>query len=111
MEEFSVSLEHYQYNDLPARFRVLELLPGKRGTHISILLRTVDWNDYPDFCAISYAWGDIHKRRPIICHGKWLQVSENLYAALEHLRYESEPRYLWADAVWYVPQADIRHSG
>lgn len=105
MEEFNVSLEYYQYTDLPANFRVLELLPGKRGEHISILLRTVDWNNYPDFNAISYAWGDIHKKRRIFCHGKWLHISENLYTALEYLRYESKPRYLWADAVWYVTHA------
>jgi Heterokaryon incompatibility protein (HET) len=100
MEQFKVSLDQYQYTDLPANFRVLELLPGKKGEHISTLFHVVDWNKYPDFDAISYAWSDIQKRRPIICHGKWLQISENLYTALEHLRNESEPRYLWADAVW-----------
>jgi Heterokaryon incompatibility protein (HET) len=100
MGDASESLEYYRYTDLPAHFRVLELLPGTRGEQISISLNTVSWNDYPEFHAVSYAWGDIHDKKSIICHGKRLDVSRNLYAALEYLRYEDRPRYLWADAVW-----------
>jgi len=102
MEQLQVSLDHYQYTDLPANFRILELLPGKSGEHISVLLHTVDWKNYPEFNAISYAWGDIHDTKPIICHGKWLNISKSLYAAFEHLRHDKESRYLWADAVWCV---------
>jgi hypothetical protein len=31
-----------------------------------------------------------------------LNVTPNLQSALLHLRFEDQPRLLWADSVWYV---------
>jgi hypothetical protein len=55
MEGFMDYLENYRYNDLPAYFRILKLLPGNRGDEISILLHFVDWNEHLEFYAISYS--------------------------------------------------------
>lgn len=97
--------ELYQYEALPAQtsFRVLELLPGNAEDSISCLLQLADLalpHSTPRFEAISYAWGDVNDRVPILCHGRRVYVTRNLECALRHLRYPDRSRYVWADAIW-----------
>lgn len=94
--------ESYQYDDLPTQtsFRVLELLPGQEGDHVSCLLHIVEWPSHLKYEAISYSWGDPHVKEPVICHGKRLEVTRNLHSGLIHLRLKDKSRILWADAIW-----------
>ena len=94
--------ELYQYDDLPsqASFRVAELLPGKRNEPVSCLLHLADWSDPPEYEAISYTWGDPNARATINCNGKRLEVTQNLYWGLVHIRLRDRSRFLWADAIW-----------
>ncbi|EGU75666.1 hypothetical protein FOXB_13815 [Fusarium oxysporum f. sp. conglutinans Fo5176] len=49
----------------------------------------------PEYEAISYAWGDLNQKTDIICHGKRLKVTQNLYNALGHFKQRDRSRYLW----------------
>lgn len=94
--------ETYQYDNLPTQtsIRVLELLPGQEGDHVSCLLHTLDWSNPLEYEAISYAWGDPNVRESVTCHGRELGVTRNLHTALTHLRFQDRSRILWADAIW-----------
>ena len=93
--------ELYQYEDLPTQtsFRVMELLPGQEGNPVSCLLHIVDWSNPLEYEAISYAWGNPSARTLITCHGKRLEVTQNLHKGLTHLRLQDRSRFLWADAI------------
>lgn len=94
--------ENYRYGNLPTQtsFRVLELLPGLEGDHVSCILHIVDWSNPVEYEAISYAWGDPNDRQPLTCNGSGLDVTRNLYTGLTHLRLQDRSRFLWADAIW-----------
>ena len=94
--------ELYQYEDLPTQtsFRVMELLPGQESNPVSCLLHIVDWSNPLEYEAISYAWGNPSARAPITCHGKRLEVTQNLHRGLTHLRLQDRSRFLWVDAIW-----------
>jgi hypothetical protein len=49
--------------------------------------------------ALSYVWGTGEFCHTLLCHGKVLQVSRNLFRALHFLRRKSQKRVLWVDAV------------
>ena len=100
MSEYSQ--EPYQYEGLPTQtsFRVIELLPGEEGNSVSCLLHVADWSNPLEYEAISYAWGDPNARAPVNCHGKRLEVTQNLHRGLTHLRFRDRSRFLWADALW-----------
>ncbi len=57
----------------------------------------------PEFEALSYAWGSSENRGDVwIVTDSGLQilkVTQKLHEALHHLRYETEPRVLWIDAI------------
>jgi hypothetical protein len=97
-------LEPYEYENLPnpppASFRVAELLPGKDGDAVTCLLRQIDWSNLPEYEALSYTWGDINARATVICKGKRVEVTQSLYGALAHLRYQDRSRLVYADALW-----------
>jgi hypothetical protein len=81
-------LEPYQYEDLPTQpsFSVIVLLPGQEGNPVSCLLHIVDWSNSLGCEAISYAWGDLSARAPVTCHGKRLEMTQNLHRGLTQLR-------------------------
>lgn len=95
-------LEPYQYEVLPTQtsFRVIELLPGQQGNPIACLLHIGDWSNPLKYEAISYAWGDTSARAPITCHGKRLEVTQNLHRGLIQFRLQDRSRFLWVDAIW-----------
>lgn len=95
-------LELYRYEDLPSQtsFRVLELLPGEEGSPVSCLVHPVDWSNTVEYEAISYAWGNPNAKAPIICHGKRLEITQNLHGGLVRFRLQDRSRFLWADAIW-----------
>ncbi|KAH7087134.1 ankyrin repeat-containing domain protein, partial [Paraphoma chrysanthemicola] len=49
--------------------------------------------------ALSYTWGATERTKQIILNGKRFMVTENLYLALQYLRFEDEDRILWIDAI------------
>jgi hypothetical protein len=93
----------YQYQDLchPDSIRVLELIPGTPGTALECKLLEVRKSESPRFEALSYTWGApvFPKRITEIEFANFLQITENLFDALQALRLHDSSRVLWIDAV------------
>jgi hypothetical protein len=90
--------ESLQY---PDSLRLLELLPGAKGSPLSCNLQEVRRSNSPKYEALSYAWGE-----PVFSHevqevasNERLSITVNLHDALQAIRYEQESRFLWVDAI------------
>lgn len=94
--------EKYIFHRLPKEtaFRVVEILPGEKGSIIYCKLHVTEWDNLTPYEAVSYAWGDPNVRAPVVCDGKSLEITRSLHTAINHLRYADRSRVLWADALW-----------
>jgi hypothetical protein len=92
----------YKYEPLPTEdhFRVILLQPGSWTDKISFILKTVSWQEKPEYEAISYAWGEVTNVQSSSNDGKEFKITTSLFTALQHFRFPDKPRTLWADAVW-----------
>lgn len=81
--------------------RLVYLQPGfYSGTVQCELARAnIDQLPRPKYEALSYEWGSSAFDRPIMLGGRSVLVRENLYWALQHLRYEKTVRVVWIDAL------------
>ncbi|CAN9295349.1 unnamed protein product [Alternaria alternata] len=85
--------------DRPA-FRVLHLLSGKWSTiECTMYQANLDGADTIPYEALSYTWGGTDKNFTVTVNGEYLDVTKNLYLALQHLRSDSIDRVLWIDAI------------
>jgi hypothetical protein len=80
-------------------FRILRLLPGNFEDPIQCELIPTKLDEAPPYEPLSYCWGDPKDKRPIICHGRRLEITINLFEALRRFRREDQTRLLWADAI------------
>src|SRR5271170_5916354 len=89
---------HYQFQN-KREIRLVYHYPGT-GSEIQCTLEAVNLDGKPIFEALSYVWGRSDLSRKIYIDGKWLSVTDNLYAALIMLRpSEGAPRAVWVDAI------------
>ncbi|KAF2444570.1 HET-domain-containing protein [Karstenula rhodostoma CBS 690.94] len=80
--------------------RLLTLLSAKsEAGPVCCTIATYELRGAPAFESLSYCWGDATQTRPIECNKRPFPVTENLHSALQHLRYQSEDRVLWIDAI------------
>ncbi|KAE9378215.1 HET-domain-containing protein [Stipitochalara longipes BDJ] len=91
------------------RIRVLELESGEGDRAIKGKLVHADLDDNLEYSALSYVWGSSLDRTTIECNEHEAEVTINLAEALRHLRYESESRYLWVDALC-INQQDVEEK-
>lgn len=82
------------------------LLPGKPGDPIRCELELMPLDDVRPYEAVSYVWGRTTDRVVILCHGKKLKITRNLFEALKRFRRRRKTRILWADAVC-INQSDL----
>ena len=108
MAEYHGALYPYEGLLTKASFRVFELLPGTEHDAVSGKLRTVNWDDMPQYEAISYAWGNPNRKVPVLVDGKRIEVTLNLRTGLKHLRHRDHSRVLWVDAIWLVDRYFMR---
>lgn len=118
---------HYQPLEyLQQQIRLVELLPGKPGSRISIKLHTVSLNDDPEYEALSYCWGPPKPSYDIFIHANnnnennntdqpvpssfSFSVGRNLRKALDDLRLQDRPRLIWNDAIC-INQGDNVEKG
>ncbi|KAH8702916.1 heterokaryon incompatibility protein-domain-containing protein, partial [Phaeosphaeriaceae sp. PMI808] len=92
------------YDPLPARqnphIRLLTLLPAKSEANpIRCSITPFDLTTAPAFENLSYCWGNVAQKKLIECNKRPFQVTNNLYSALQHLRYKDKERILWIDAI------------
>lgn len=101
-------LELLQYDPIPHQdmhmVRLVQLLPGKDWEPIEVVFDVSPLD--VEYEALSYCWGDVSRRSPIVCNGKRLFITPNLKSALRDLRRPDTPRLFWIDAIC-INQADI----
>ncbi|KLU89613.1 hypothetical protein MAPG_08584 [Magnaporthiopsis poae ATCC 64411] len=83
--------------------RLLHLLPGPFCNPIrcSMYQSLLEKGQciHIEYEALSYTWGSSETSETIYIDGKRFRVTKNLHTALQHLRYEKKPRFLWVDAI------------
>ena len=79
--------------------RILKLAPRESCTDPAGELLRVNLSDKPEYSALSYVWGTELDHTPFKCNKSWIEVTKNLKEALKHLQYDTEPRYVWIDAL------------
>lgn len=104
-------MQNIHYNPIQlggGEFRILILQPSATfSSDIICTLKNVSLESHPPYEALSYVWGNTATSgSTIILEGKPKGVTENLAAALRHLRLKNEPRKLWVDALC-IDQEDI----
>ncbi|OCT55020.1 hypothetical protein CLCR_02851 [Cladophialophora carrionii] len=93
----------YEYTALPLdtidpRLRIVSLLPGRQHEKVRCSLRISSLaNAHLQYTAVSYTWGSTEKTQTVICDGKQLPVTNNLYAALRNLRMKDSLVTIWID--------------
>ncbi|KAK4892948.1 hypothetical protein LTR27_008676 [Elasticomyces elasticus] len=95
--------------------RLLDIGPAKQEdgspeVPVSCQLRRVDFDNGPEFSALSYTWGDEAIRARIFVNGVLTPVTTNLESALKHLRRSDQVVTIWADALC-INQADNVEKG
>jgi hypothetical protein len=60
--------------------------------------------------ALSYTWGSTHLTDNVNINGSNLAVTQNLYLALEYLRFKDEDRILWIDGLC-IDQKNDKEKG
>ena len=90
------------------QIRLLVLLPGLPGSGIEIRLEPASFsaNNLPQYEALSYEWGSSTHRKEIFANGHPIEVRENLWNALDALRFKEDSRVLWIDAIC-INQTDV----
>lgn len=85
------------------QIRTVTLHAGEDSSPVSCTLKvlTLDYvvSYNTSFDALSYRWGPVYPSFKILLDGHEFEVGENLWQALNHLRYPGEDRTLWIDAI------------
>jgi hypothetical protein len=82
------------------QIRLLNLHHGKPGDDIECHFNVVSLNDHDvQFEALSYTWGVSEKGHFVRVEGASIPVTDNLWSALNGLRYLDKERIIWADAL------------
>ncbi|EOO00383.1 putative het domain containing protein [Phaeoacremonium minimum UCRPA7] len=87
--------------------RLLKLLPAADfQDEIRCKLVYITLDNVEPYEALSYTWGKVEFSHPIVLDGESFKITANLDSALRYLRWPSEERTLWVDAVC-INQMDI----
>ncbi|KAH7075067.1 heterokaryon incompatibility protein-domain-containing protein [Paraphoma chrysanthemicola] len=108
-----MALYEYESLDLERRsFRLIRLLKADCGSIQCELFHA--WldgvEDALEYEALSYTWGNGKELYEIEANGRRLEVTGNLFQALQHLRYQHEDRVIWIDALC-IDQSNLEERG
>jgi hypothetical protein len=106
------------YHEMPLHLehqtiRLLELNPYSQEHeegYVECSVRVATLDDFPEFSALSYTWGDPKRRKQILVDGITVSVTENLESALRHLRNQTHPVDLWIDALCIDQGNDVEKA-
>ncbi|KAF2123036.1 heterokaryon incompatibility protein-domain-containing protein [Lophiotrema nucula] len=79
--------------------RLLDIQPASFDAPIRCDLWHAELTPGLTFTALSYTWGDPIIRKTITINGASMEVTVNLFDALQHMRSADEARTFWIDAV------------
>jgi len=82
-----------------SNIRLLHLLPSSDLWGLEATLETHSFLERPQYIALSYTWGDSASTKPITINGKRMDITENLWNALFHIRDSHKTQILWVDAI------------
>ena len=104
--------EQFPYEALDTsklEIRVITLHPGTQTNEICCSLTHIATNkgSKPFYKALSYTWGSPESPKTIILNDVRVQVRENLWQALYHLRFEDQELTIWIDALC-INQNDLQ---
>jgi len=74
------------------------------------IMRHLAYDQCPEYCALSYAWGSSERSIPIIVQGQSLLVTPNLLEALVHFRSGGVESWLWIDSICINQANDAEKS-
>ncbi|KAK5173240.1 uncharacterized protein LTR77_001921 [Saxophila tyrrhenica] len=84
----------------PSCIRLLDLEPGAFGLSLKATMRVVHLDTEPDYDALSYTWGSSTELRWIGVNDRYVvNITNNLFHALQRLKGEDEVRTIWIDAI------------
>ena len=96
-------MSSFKYTSLKnGEIRIVELHPGRGADRIQGSLKVVSAESQtPErYSALSYTWGsESQLRSTIVLDGQQFEVRQNLFEALQQLRYQNRSRHLWVDAI------------
>ena len=87
------------------RLLIVEPSP-EHGDQISTWLLADSLDNYPQYEALSYAWGTQTDKVDLLVNDTTLPVTRGLYAALRNLRKTTKPSVFWVDQV-SINQRDV----
>lgn len=84
----------------PGEFRLIELAPSAESDIIELRLRSYSLDGgYPEYIALSYAWGQNVRDKFISLNGTRFSVGNNLWCFLHHMRLRNQYVNFWIDAI------------
>jgi hypothetical protein len=92
--------------DLKTSTRLLTVHHGSGEGAIKCSLAIVDLETKPRYKALSYCWGSPDNAKQLLLDEHFVDVRENLWSALWHLRFPHDDRILWVDALC-INQSDF----
>ncbi|KAH8790988.1 heterokaryon incompatibility protein-domain-containing protein, partial [Hyaloscypha sp. PMI_1271] len=105
-----MEVTHQPYRTVPldskTSTRLLTLHYGSGEDAIKCSLTTVDLEKKPRYNALSYCWGSPDNAKQLLLDEHFVDVRENLWSALWHLRLPHDNRILWVDALC-INQSDF----
>ena len=98
---------YHALDPLQKETRTLSLLPGHEDDPVRCELQTISLAaSPPSFEAVSYVWGDVKARTPILLHDQPFEAPASAVDVLQRFRLPTQTRIIWIDAVC-INQADL----
>ena len=93
----------FSYSSLsnPRDIRLIKVDPGAWTGPIRYQVSHFYLDHQPQYVALSYTWGDATKCRSVYTQSGYINITESLHSALQHLRrsFGRKEPVVWADAV------------
>ena len=108
-----MSTNAYKYNPLDRaadEIRLVTIKAGRAADDVQCTLGKRLSSEAPTYEALSYAWGDAAETKHISLGSFSFLVTDNLHAALRHLRREHEDRTMWIDAICIDQTDDLEKN-
>lgn len=99
-------LHEYEPLSSSTSMRLICLRAGTLDAPISCTMTAHPIESHPQYEALSYCWGDSVNSVSILCAGRMIHVTQNLWHAMRRLRQPDQERILWIDALC-INQQDI----